>query len=130
MSDRMIKEFLRDILEASHRIYAYTDSLEYEEFLEDLKTQDAVVRNMEIIGEATEKLPDNFRQEYDLIPWRSLAGMRDKLIHDYFGVNFDIVWEVLKHDLPGLEERITEIIEILDEKEAIKGHLEKNDEAS
>ena len=66
MSDGTTKELLRDILEASLRIHAYTDNLGYDEFLEDLKTQDAVVRNVEIVGEATKKLPDNFRQEYSL----------------------------------------------------------------
>ncbi len=108
---------MQDILEASYRIAEYTKNIEYDEFLEDLKTQDATIRNIEIIGEATKNLSNDFRKKYPIIPWKSLAGMRDKLIHDYFGVNFDIVWEVLKQDLPEVVKEIKKIIEIMDEKE-------------
>jgi uncharacterized protein with HEPN domain len=74
--------------------------------LDDLKTQDAIVRNIEIIGEATKNLSAYFRNQYPAIPWKNLARMRDKLIHDYFGVNLDIVWGVLKEDIPELIKEI------------------------
>ncbi len=76
--------------------------MSYEDFLEDTKTQDAVVRNLEIIGEATKSLPLKFKESYQEIPWKSMAGMRDKLIHDYFGINTDIVWGVAKKNIPDL----------------------------
>ncbi len=102
MSKRNNEDFLADILEATQRIFTCTNDIGYDEFLDDFKTQDAVVRNIEIIGEAVKNLSDEFREQYSVIPWKNLAGMRDKLIHNYFGVNFDIVWGVLKNDLPDL----------------------------
>ena len=81
MSDERTTDFLYDIREATHRIITYTDTMTFDIFLQDLKTQDAVVRNLEIIGEATKQIPDEIRQLAPHIPWTSIAGMRDKLIH-------------------------------------------------
>ena len=99
MSDERTTDFLHDILEAAHRIMTYTETMTSDIFLHDLKTQDAVVRNLEIIGEATKQIPDEIRQRAPHIPWKSIAGMRNKLIHQYFGVNLDIVWNVVQDDL-------------------------------
>ncbi|MBF0288286.1 MAG: DUF86 domain-containing protein [SAR324 cluster bacterium] len=115
MSDRTTVDFLRDILEASNRIKAYSRGIGYDDFLADLKTQDAVVRNLEIIGEASKNLSNVFRAQYPQVPWKSLTGMRDKLIHDYFGVNLDIVWGVLKEDLGELTGQIEIILKNLEE---------------
>jgi len=79
--------------------------------LEDIKTQDAVIHNIEIIGEATKNISEELRNKYSEIPWKGLAGMRDKLIHHYFGVNLDIVWSVVKEELPEIILKIEEIIE-------------------
>ncbi len=79
------------------------------DFFEDIKTQDAVIRNIEIIGEATKNLSDEIRNRYPEIPWKELAGMRDRLIHQYFGVNLDIVWNVTKDELPEILLKIKEI---------------------
>ena len=102
-------DFLGDILEAIQRIQSYTKALTWEEFLKDYKTQDAVVRNLEIIGEAVKNLSLEFTRGYPLIPWKDLSGVRDKLIHHYFGVNYEIVWQIVREDLPPLSRQIEEI---------------------
>lgn len=111
MSERIDKDFLSDIKEAVRRTTSYTEKLTYEDFLEDIKTQDAVIRNIEIIGEATKNISEELRNKYPKIPWKGLAGMRDKLTHHYFGVNLDIVWSVVKEELPEIILQIEEIIE-------------------
>ena len=110
MSERADVEFLADTKEAVLRINAYTGDLSYEQFLEDKKTQDAVVRNLEIIGEAAKNISEELKKKYPQIRWKDLAGVRDKLIHHYFGVNFDIVWSIVKQELPELLSQLEEIL--------------------
>ena len=102
MSKRTDREFLSDIQEAIRRIRKYTAEMTYQDFLNDTKTQDAVIRNLEIIGEATKKLSDDLREKYPHLPWKEMAGMRDRLIHHYFGVNLDIVWQIVADELPAV----------------------------
>lgn len=102
MSKRADIDFLSASREAILRIKAYTKELSYEQFLEDIKTQDAVVRNLEIIGEATKNISEELKKKYPQIRWKDLAGVRDKLIHHYFGVNLDIVWNIVKEELPEI----------------------------
>ena len=102
MSKRRTEELLADIKEAAGRIGKYIGGMDYQAFLADLKTQDAVVRNVEIIGEAVKKLPKVFTAKHSGIPWKEMAGTRDKLIHDYFGVNYDILWNIAESELPGI----------------------------
>jgi len=78
----------------------------YEDFLLDDKTQDAVVRNIEILGEAAKLLSDETKRNYPDIPWKDITGTRDKLIHDYFGVNIDIVWDIAKNEIPLLSAQL------------------------
>jgi uncharacterized protein with HEPN domain len=111
MSERRDDDFLRDIREAVGRIRAYTDAMVYEQFLVDIKTQDAVIRNLEIIGEATKNLSDQLRMKHPDMPWKGMAGIRDRLIHHYFGVNLDIVWNIVTVELPLVESRVEEILE-------------------
>ncbi|MBL8189370.1 MAG: DUF86 domain-containing protein [Acidobacteria bacterium] len=111
MSERTDRDFVQDIQEASRRIAEYTTGMSYEAFLADTKTQDAVVRNLEIIGEATKYLSEELRNQHSEIPWKSLAGVRDKLIHHYFGVNFDIVWQIVTVELPQVTAPLTKILE-------------------
>ena len=110
MSSRKDLDYLADIREAIRRAVAYTDDLTYGQFLQDSKTQDAVVRNLEIIGEATKNLSQRLRDSYPQVPWRSLAGVRDRMIHHYFGVNYEIVWTIARQDLPALLRQVEAIL--------------------
>ena len=97
---------MEDINEAIARIERYTAGLTLNAFLADTKTQDATVRNLQIIGEAVKGLSSVFRKKHQGVPWREIAGMRDRLIHDYAGVNWDIVWDVLQTKLPELRRHL------------------------
>jgi len=110
MSKRVDWDFLSDIKEAIGRTNVYIERLSYEEFLEDMKTQDAVVHNLEIIGEAVKNISQELKKKHPQIPWKDLARVRDKLIHHYFGVNFDIVWNIVKKELPGITLQLEEIL--------------------
>ena len=111
MSNRTDKEFLADIQEAIRRIRAYTHEMTYNTFLSDTRTQDAVIRNLEIIGEATKKLSIGLRNRYSSVPWKEMAGARDRLIHDYFGVDIEIVWKISTTELSDLTLQITKILD-------------------
>ena len=100
MSRRTDQEFLSDIREALERITSYIAGMNYESFVDDVKTQDAVIRNLEILGEATKNLSPELRAKNPTIPWRSMAAARDRLIHDYFGTNIDIVWQMPRLSYP------------------------------
>jgi len=109
MSERADRDFLSDIPEAIRRMAAYTAGMTYEAFLADTKTQDAVIRNLEIIGEATKNLSEGLRARYPPIPWKNMAGVRDRLIHHYFGVNLDIVWQIAVAELPELASQLEKV---------------------
>ncbi len=112
MSKRGDREFLLDIKEAGERIGNYTGEMTYREFLEDIKTQDAVIRNIEIIGEAVKNLSKTLKEKQGDIEWKSIAGMRDKVIHFHFEVKWEIVWSVINDKIPEL---LTEIDSIISE---------------
>ncbi len=102
MSERGDLELVADMREAIARIERYTAGRSYETFLQETMVQDAVVRNLEILGEAAKRLSPAFRSAHDGIAWTAIAGMRDRLIHHYAGVNWDIVWDVVVTKLPAL----------------------------
>ncbi|MBU0700995.1 DUF86 domain-containing protein [bacterium] len=109
MSKREDTAVIQDIKEAIYRIMSYTSKMEYADFLQDYKTQDAVIRNIEILGEAAKLLSDETKKKYSNLPWKDIAGTRDKLIHDYFGVNIDIVWDIAKNDIPLLSIQLNDV---------------------
>ena len=113
MSRRSDRVLLSDMLEAARRIAAYTKNVTYRKFSADLKTQDAVVRNLEIIGEAGKGLSPALRKCHGDIPWKSIIGMRDRLIHDYSGVNIDIVWQVATVDLSVFAARLESLLKTI-----------------
>ena len=105
--------YLRHILDAISKIEEYSQEVDYQSFTRNTLIQDGVIRQLEIIGEATKRLSPALRSKYASIPWKQIAGIRDKLIHDYFGVDIDAVWETLKQDLPALKKEVEEIIRSL-----------------
>jgi uncharacterized protein with HEPN domain len=92
------------------RILSYTRQLVYDQFLEDKKTQDAVLRNLQVMGEAAKELSLELRETHPHIPWREIAGMRDKIVHEYFGIHYEIVWTVASHDIPEVFPRVEAIL--------------------
>ena len=104
------KEFLLDILEACRRIQKYVKNLSYDDFLRNEEKQDAVIRNIEIIGEAVKNISVKLKEKYRDIDWKKIAGMRDKLIHSYFGVRLEVVWVVATKEVPKLMNEITIIL--------------------
>ena len=99
--------YIQHILDCIRKIKEYTSNLSKIEFSDNELVQDAVIRNIEIIGEATKNVSTNLKQNYDEIPWKEMAGMRDKLIHDYMGV--DVVWKTIENDIPVLDNMIRKV---------------------
>jgi uncharacterized protein with HEPN domain len=101
--------YVGHILEATEKIHKYCSSMKKTEFLRNDLVKDAVVRNIEIIGEAAKKLSSEFRRRYPEIPWKDISGMRDKIVHDYTGIDYRVVWDVVQTDLPDLKIRLKNI---------------------
>ena len=101
---RTFKVYFQDILDASQSILEYTKNYTLEKFSDDKKTIDAVIRNFEIIGEAAKKIPQQVKDKYPDLHWRGMAGMRDKFIHEYFGINIEIVWDTIVKEIPKIKQ--------------------------
>jgi len=108
----MIKEdlaYIEHILDCIRIIKEFSNGLSLREFKTNELVQDAIIRNIEIIGEASKKISNETKQTYNKILWKEIAGMRDKLVHDYLGVDVFVVWKTIKEDIPTLERQISEI---------------------
>jgi uncharacterized protein with HEPN domain len=111
MSERTDELLINDIFDSINAIINYTSDINEDDFLIDRKTQDAVSRNFSIIGEAASRLSESFKQSHTSVNWREIKDFRNKLIHDYFGVNPDIVWNIIQNDLPVLKITIFQIMQ-------------------
>ena len=106
--------YLKDILEAMEAIERFVGGMNFETFEDDDMRVSAVIQKFEIIGEASKNVPKSIKQKYTSIPWSDMAGMRDRLIHFYFGIKYDLVWNTIKQDIPEVKPLIREILEELE----------------
>ncbi|MCK5661640.1 MAG: DUF86 domain-containing protein [Methanosarcinales archaeon] len=109
-AERLISDYLDDIIDTIDKVELFIEDMDFEQFAEDDKTVFAVIRAFEIIGEATKNIPQSIKDKYPSVPWKEMAGIRDKLIHGYFGVKLAVVWETTQQDLPSLKPLIAQII--------------------
>jgi uncharacterized protein with HEPN domain len=107
---RDYRVFLDDIMEAVGKIFEYTQGFTRDQFLTDRKTVEAVVWNLQIIGEASKNVPEEIRSVYPDLPWRDMTGLRNIIVHQYFEINLDVIWKVIQNDLPNLERQIHRIL--------------------
>jgi len=113
MKNKDYRDYFQDILDSVNEIDAFVKGMTFADFTKDKKTINAVVRSIEVIGEAAKNIPPATRIKYPDIPWKKMAGMRDKLIHEYFGIDLGIIWQTTKTDIPMLKQPIANIIEKL-----------------
>jgi uncharacterized protein with HEPN domain len=113
MSEKSPRVYLEDILTSISRVEEYTKNLSFENFNKDQKTIDAVIRNLEVIGEAARNIPEEFSEKYSDLPWREMVVMRNKVIHEYFGIDINILWQTIKEDLPSLEIQVQNLLKTL-----------------
>ena len=107
--NRDFRDYLSDILKSIENIEAFTNGMSYDEFVRDEKTVWAVIRGIEIIGEAVSKLPDEMKEKHEHIPWREIRAMRNKLIHEYFGVNVRVLCVTIQEDIPSVKPHFIEL---------------------
>jgi len=112
---RTFKDYIEDIINSIQEIKEFSAGMVFNEFVKDKKTINAVIRSLEVMGEAAKKIPAEIKNKYPKIPWNYMAGMRDKLIHEYHGVDLEIVWEVVEKDIQNIEPYLKKILEELKE---------------
>lgn len=104
------KEFLKHIQDECLFIISVSENLTFDDLMDNETLKRAIVRSLEIIGEATKKIPADYKVKWNTIPWKNMAGMPDRLIHDYIGVNYSIVWDVMKNKIPEIQKEISELL--------------------
>lgn len=112
MSKRNWMLFIEDIVESIRKIDEYIKKIEYKQFAEDEKTVDAVVRNLEIIGEASKNIPGEIKEKYKEINWKGIAGLRDRIVHQYFGIDLELIWFIIKNELSPIKDKLNKIKKI------------------
>lgn len=110
MSRRDWKLFVEDVLESIGLIEHYVNNMDLEDFKTDRKTIDAVVRNFEIIGEASKFVPENIKNNYQIVDWKGIVGLRNRIAHEYFGISTVIIWHIIKEELPMLKIQMEQIL--------------------
>ena len=108
--------FIKDIIAAMESTEGFVEGMSFEQLTQDDKTSSAVIRKFEIVGEATKLLPDELKEEHHEIQWKRMAGMRDRLIHAYFGIDYKLVWEAIKTEVPSMKLKLQEILTELEGK--------------
>jgi uncharacterized protein with HEPN domain len=103
------EDYLADIIQSMNEVEEFTRGLTYESFMKDRKTINAVIRSLEVMGEASKRIPDEVRAKHSEIPWKRMAGMRDKLIHEYTGVDLETVWDVIQEEIPPIRPLLEEL---------------------
>jgi uncharacterized protein with HEPN domain len=104
-------DYLQDMLDSIDDIHGFIEGVSYQDFVADKKTINAVVRSIEVIGESAKAIPDLVKERNPSIPWEKMMSMRNKLIHEYFGIDLEIIWQTLQEDLPPLRDKIAELIQ-------------------
>ena len=107
---RTVSLFIKDILQNMNDAMEFIEGISYDQFAADKKTLNAVLRSIEVIGEATKNIPDEVRAKYPLVPWKEMAGMRDKVIHSYFGVDLETIWLVIKDSIPAIKPLMQQVL--------------------
>jgi uncharacterized protein with HEPN domain len=109
-------DYMTDICDATEEVSEFTRGMDFPEFLADKRTINAVIRSLQVIGEAAKKIPGDLRERYSNIPWRQMAGMRDKLIHEYHGVDLEMVWTAVREELPPVKPLIQRALQDMEKR--------------
>ena len=114
--NRVYQDYLRDILDSIRDVREFIKGMKYSEFVLDKKTNYAAVKALEIIGEATKNIPASLRRKYPEVPWSKMAGIRNRLVHEYFGIDYRIVWQTITQDIPPIEPALMEMLKEYDKE--------------